>query len=105
MSYDISILRKTEIEVFDTSITFNVYKMLQFAFEHEDGIKTLNRLEVKEGLPIVQKAVERMRHNELYLTPFEDYAGEGSFKATLRKLTDLRNSLEEQGDGIISVSY
>ena len=101
MSLDIGVKAKREVEIYDSNVTYNLadiyYKCI------DGGFKSLNKMNCKNALPIITKAIENMLENEKEYRKLEPSNGWGTYDGLLQELRDLRNCCEDNPDGIIEV--
>ena len=101
MSLDIGIKAKREVEIYESNVTYNLANIYYKCIE--GGLKSLNEMTCKEAIPILNKAIENMIKNEKEYRKLEPDNGWETYDGLLQKFKDLRNSCEENLDGIISV--
>lgn len=98
MSYDIDIINKISLVSYDistSSITYNVREMLIQAFEHEDGIYSIDNLNTKDAIVKVAKACYNIAANVDAYKEYESPNGWGTVDTTLKLLTEWLSAMVE----------
>ena len=101
MSLDIGIKAKREVYLYESNITYNLSKIYYKCIN--GGLKSLNEMSCKQALPILNKAIESMIEHEEEYKELEPSNGWGSYDGLLEEFRLLRETCENNPDGIIEV--
>ena len=108
MSWDVSLMIDTGdkelVEVVDLgNYTYNVSPMYYKAFERKGGFRSLDGMRVKKAIPILERAIQRMKDDPKQYKKMNPENGWGDYEGALEYLMDILDGCKKHPKTIIKI--